>query len=335
MIETLKGQVQLYACGGGGLNIGQRLEKHRGKREVGFAALDIAYIDTSRSNLRDSIKSENGYLLEGLDGSGKVRSENHQEIGNNTRAVLQQFKPADLNIVLSTAAGGSGSVIAPLIVSELLAQDKAVVVIAVGSAASQLDADNSLKTLKSYEAIAKKREAPVVMYYVQNSATCTREQADVAACQAIMALCLLFSRENRELDSRDLYNFLRFSSKVSSFPPQLACLSLVEHTNDLSKLDLGNVISVATLAQDGSDTQLTPVPQYQTVGFLPPHVEPDVLNRMPMHFITSDGLLMNVAKNFSQLLGDLQEANTARLQQRGGKGMLERHDVATDDGLVL
>lgn len=48
MTDSIKGQVRIYACGGGGLNIGQRLEKHRGVTEAGFAVPQIAYIDTSQ-----------------------------------------------------------------------------------------------------------------------------------------------------------------------------------------------------------------------------------------------------------------------------------------------
>ena len=78
--KTPKGKVKLYACGGGGINIGHLFEQHRGKSEAGFAQIDVTYIDTSRSNVKAGITADNLYLLEGLDGSGKLRAENHKVI---------------------------------------------------------------------------------------------------------------------------------------------------------------------------------------------------------------------------------------------------------------
>ena len=103
---TRKGKVMVWACGGCGTNIGMQLEKHRGVSEEGFAELDIAYLDTSRANMRDIVRSENCFILDGLDGSGKVRAENHGEISDKIKAILQKFKPGDLNVVVSSASGG-------------------------------------------------------------------------------------------------------------------------------------------------------------------------------------------------------------------------------------
>lgn len=327
-----RGQVRIYACGGGGLNIGQQLEKHREDTEAGFANLSVTYVDTSRSNLRPSIDAAYCYMLEGLDGSGKVRSENHTLINKHTESILEKFPPMDLNVVLHTAAGGSGSVIAPLLVSSLLEDDKPVIVIAVGSADTRLDAENTLKTLKSYESIARLRDAPVVMFYVQNGNGTSREDADHRVRKVIMSLCLLYSRENRELDSRDLRNFLRFSDKVTSFGAQLTSLSLVEKTNDFSNIELGNIISVATLANEGESTSLSKLPEYQCVGFLPEAVVKEVHERVPLHFITSDGIFTHVAAYLSELLTQVDASKTKR---NNSKGVLSATDNAADSGLVL
>lgn len=327
-----KGQVRIYACGGGGLNIGLQLEKHRGVAESGFANCSITYIDTSRSNMRSGMEAAHTYLLDGLDGSGKVRSENHAVIDRHIASILETFAPLDLNIVLHTAAGGSGSVIGPLLTSAMLAKDVPVLVMAIGSADTRLDAENTLKTLKSYEAIAHMRKAPVVMFYHQNGAGVTRESVDSRIKEVAMALAMLFSREHSELDSKDLRNFLRFSEKVTSFAPQLTALSLVEKTNDLSALNLGNVIAVATLANQGEATSITPLPEYQCAGFLPEAVVKDVHTRMPMHFVLSDAVLTGVATRLNELLVQI---DTAKATRHNSKGVLSATDSAVDSGLVL
>ena len=69
-------KVRLYGCGGAGVNIVSNYAT-RGK-EPGCAELIPSLIDTSASNLRSrEVPEESVYQVEGLDGSGKIRSENH------------------------------------------------------------------------------------------------------------------------------------------------------------------------------------------------------------------------------------------------------------------
>lgn len=325
----IKGRVRIYACGGAGINIGQLFEEFRGKPGTAFAEVDIVYIDTSRSNLRSSIDPKFCYMLDGLDGSGKIRSENHVAISERVLDILQQFKPADLNIVLHSAAGGSGSVIAPSLVSELLHREIPVIVTAVGSSDARLDAENTLKTLKSYEAIAQRRKAPVVMSYVQNSLSTPRSIADKHIESVIMALCMLYSRENRELDSKDLFNWLRFD-RVTSFHPQLVSLTMVQGNNKIS--DLGNVISVATLVTNDASATLADMPEVQYVGYLPEETQPEVAAKTPIHFVTADGIFPEIVKVLNGTIGSFTETQAARVKK---VAILTHADTPTDSGLVL
>lgn len=329
MNDTQKGRVVLYACGGGGINIGLRLEKYRGHQEAGFAQLETVYIDTSRSNLNRSVDQDNCYLIEGLDGSGKIRAENHQEISQRIRDILQTHKPGDVCIVLSTAAGGSGSVIAPSLVSELLAKEVPVIAVTIGNADTRLEAENTVKTLKSYEAVAKLRKAPVVMAYVQNDDETPRSKADAYVESVIVSLCALYSRENRELDSKDLFNWLRFD-RVTSFQPQLSSLTILDVGTRVS--ELGHIISVATVAGEGDPTKLETRPEYQCVGFLPADADVSVLKTSPLHFVTSDGILPRVVASLQKLLVEMEETRSARVAKQA---ILSNDDRPTENGLIL
>lgn len=324
-----KGKVRLYAAGGCGMNIGAALEEFRDKTEAAFAALDIVYVDTSKSNMRPEIDAKNCYLLEDIDGSGKVRSENHQVISTHVRAILQRFQPADLNIVMHSSAGGSGSVIGPLLVSELLESGVPTIVVTIGSADTVLDAQNTLKTLKSYEAIARMRQAPVIMTYIQNSTALSRDDADTHATSTIMALCVLFSRQNHELDSKDLFNFLRYD-RVTSFPVQLASLTLIEGSQQVG--NLGNIITVASLVKPQSPSALPEMPEVQYVGYLPADASNKILANAPLHFITSDGILPEAAARLNKLLTDQSKAQAARVSKAS---ILSTSDQSTGTGLVL
>jgi len=337
-MSTPKGEVLVICCGGAGWNIGNQLEKHKGQVEDGFAMLQVVYVDASKSNSHKHINSDNSYVLEGLDGSGKVRRENHAEISRHIRAILQKFPSADLTIVLSSTGGGSGSVIAPLIMSELLEQNTPTVCIAIGGIESALAAENTLKTLKSYESIAGLRKLPVVMYYVQNKNVTSRDDpdprivADRGIIEIITGLCVLFSRENLELDSKDLAHWLNFNKVTSFKTPQLVALSLIEKTDDIPS-NIGNIISVATLAVEGMTTPFPITPDYQCNGYIPESCTDTLKGRIPMHFVTSDGIIKGEYNHLSKILADAAARQKARLASESILTKVDQPD--TDTGLVL
>lgn len=330
MTEKLKGRVRVFACGGAGVNIGKHIERFRGNEEAGMAVVEVSYIDTSKSNLGAEIPEHAIYLLKDLDGSGKIRKENYQQISAHTRDILQRHEPQDLSIVVSSAAGGSGSVIAPSIVSELLERDLPVVVILIGAGDTRLDIENTIKTIKSYEAISKLRGKPVVVKYLQNSINTPRSQVDTICLQTISALLTTFSRENTELDSKDLFNFLNFH-RATTFPAQLAALNT--YSAEMPAEHSGEVVSVVTLAREGEDTSLAPLtPDYQAVGFLPADTNERILNAAPLNLVITTDLLVTTAKQLNGRLQELEQAQRARVATAS---ILSDKDSATDTGMVL
>ena len=330
-----QGLVRVYACGGAGINIASLLEKHRNNDDVGAAKLHITYIDTSKSNLarnRHSIADEHIYVIDGLDGSGKIRAENYEAITSHAKDVLQAHKPMDLNIVISSAAGGSGSVIAPTIVGELLDRKVPTIVLMVGSTATRLDAENTLKTIKSYESIAQRKKAPVVAIYAENSANVTRGDVDESLKYAVLTLAILYSRQNHELDSQDLFNWLRYD-RVTSFDPQLAALTIRDGRDlNASLSDLGHVISVATLGSSPDQVYFPTTPDYQCAGFLPESSSDRFKERCPFNYIVSDGIFPDIHARLNSFLKDLSEGTAARIVKRN---IVSRDDDATETGLIL
>lgn len=330
MIEKPKGHVQLYACGGAGVNIGKQFEQFRGSNEVGCAVMDIVYIDASRANISENVPEKFCYLLKGVDGSGKIRRENYQAIADHTREILQLHAPKDLSIVVSSGSGGSGSVIAPSIVSELLERGEQVVVILIGSTDTKLDIDNTLKTLKSYDAIVKKHNKPVVMGYLENnSKTSPRSAVDQAVSRIISSLSYLYSRENDELDSRDLHNWINFNI-TTAYQPQVAALGIYEGA--IPEEVRGSIISVATLATRGEDTFLGFIPDYQCVGLKPDQVNKSLQDIPQLHFVTTSNIAAQAASNLNAKLDELNKAQRARVA--AGSIVTDNDDV-TDNGLVL
>ena len=331
---TQKGKIRIYACGGTGTNIGLLLEKYRNGNYPGFSNLDITYIDTSKSNGRTHIDDIHFYKIgeksgKELDGSGKLRSENSDLIDESSLDILQKFPPADLNIVISSAGGGSGSIISPCLARDLLNADAPVISLLIGSTDTRLDCENTLKTIKTYESMVKRCKKPIVMMYMQNSLEYQRDAVDNSMVNAIVSLSALFSRENLEIDSKDLFNWLRFD-RVTTYQSQLASLTLLINTD--TPKEIGNIISVATLVRTGMNTVFPITPDYQCSGFFPETIDSTVLEKAPVHYVVSDGIISTVAKRLNDLIADMQKAQNARIKVTA---TLTDKDEPTDSGLVI
>lgn len=328
---TLKGKVRVFACGGAGTNIAYQLEATRGKLEAGFAQLEITYIDTSRSNLIDKkIDDSHTFLLEGLDGSGGVRKTNYTTIAENIKKILIEHPAQDLNIILSSGGGGSGSVIAPTLASELISKDIPTIIFLVGSSDTRKDIENTINTMKSYDGIRNARNAPVVVYYEENSKETPKPVVDKNIYSAIISLLVLYSRENKALDSQDLKNWLRFDNGVTSFEAQVAGMKIVSSAADLTAY--GNVISVATLNVEGKEEALDVTPDYQCDGFVSQEIDERVVSSLPRHFVTIEGYIAQHANALQKKLKALEEAQAAR---KAHQNILSSNDNVTDNGIVL
>lgn len=327
-----KRNVRVFGLGGGGTNITYRLEGlAKSPDQPGFANLLTCYVDTSRSNMRHDIPSNQVYLVAGVDGSGKIRAEHSNEINDRAKEILQQFKPGDLSILIGTAAGGTGSVMLPILARELLARELPVIAIVVGDTSTTLDAKNTINTIKSLESIAQKTGAPLAMHYLANSDDLPREEIDKRVKSLVTMLTALYSGENRELDSRDLFNWLRFNNRnVTTFGEQLVTLHLLSADDDVS--DLGNVISVATLATEGQATVFSPRPEYQAVGYLPASMPDSISKASPHHFVTADGEVPEIIADLQNIISEATDRQAARLNR---KSVLTRNDNIDDTGLVL
>jgi hypothetical protein len=281
--------------------------------------------------LDNTVSPEYCFLFQDVDGSGKIRRENHEIIRDTTRKILQQFQPQDINIVISSASGGSGSVLSVSLVAELLEQDKQVIVILVGATDSSLEIENTLKTIKSYESISKLKEKPVVASYYQNSKDSPRDKVDNSIVAMVASLSTVFSRENKELDTQDLYNFINFQ-RVTSFKPKLVGLSVHIGPINLESEYTTNVCSVACVTTQGSDTTLDFTPEYKTVGYLRENVVAEISSATPINLLTHYDSFTGVAKELQTRLDEYEKIKNARVET---KSILTANDKPTSDGLIL
>lgn len=320
--------MRVYACGGLGMNLGVMLSAYP-NTEAGFSNLSVTYVDTSLSNLKEGVDAESVYVMKDMDGLGKIRREGAEQITKAALDILQRFKPLDVNVVLSSGSGGSGSVIAPNLVRHLLEKDQQVIVITVGSINTHLEAQNTLNTLKSYEGIAKVTEKPVVMKYLENSEVAPRKLVNQHIVDIINDLRVLYSGQNAELDSRDLYNWVRFE-RSTTHGAKLAALSLLGGAEiDVSRL--GNLISVATVSSEEKDATLPGYVEYRCNGFVAGELSELLSAQDPLHFVVSDGPVTDIAKHLNQVLSEMESQRDARVMT---DSLLDKGDRTEDNGMV-
>ena len=322
-------KIAIYACGGCGINLGSVFLRYEGQEDSGFAQINSYFIDTSKSNIIHSkVPEDKLYLVDGLDGSGKRRETNYQALAENSKRIIHQFKPGDINIVLHSASGGSGSVMGPILVSELLDRKLPTIVVLVGGTSSRIETDNTIKTLKSYEMISRKRNSPVIAAYRENSPTKNRGDVDSEIQTIVMVTAALFSGQNRELDASDLKNFLNYNS-VTSYTPKLTFFDFFAKDIILNKEE--SLISLVTLVDTETPSDVHIPVEYQAVGFLPESTKQAIGVSLPIHACTISGFFIKVVERLEDKLGDFDAARQVAVEKP-----IVGHDADhTSEGLIF
>jgi hypothetical protein len=321
--------MKIYAVGGMGINVGKQFVKYDGKEAEGFATIETVFIDTSKSNVGQDIPEKNLYLVEGLDGSGKVRASNYQALVDCSKDILLKHRPGNVNVLLHSAGGGSGSTASPVLASELLARGELVIVACTGSTSSRIETENTLKTLKSYEAIAQKRETPLICIYRENNSEKPRSVVDAELQQMVIILAAIFSGQNKELDQSDLRNFLNYH-KVTSYPAKLSQLEIFTHGINLPKGH--TLVSLATLFNEKTSPEVELHPEYQATGWIHPEAEAALNVALPVHAAVISGHFNGVAERLTKRLESFDEVRKTIVE----KSILGKDaSSAEDDGVIL
>lgn len=319
-----KGKVTIYGTGGCGINLAKQFYRNT-QPQVGVADVTVCFADTSRSNITADMSVEDCFILPDVDGSGKIRKENYEAISQVVQQIPLMFKPGDLNIVISSASGGSGAMISSLLVRQLLAGGHPTIAIIVGSFESLITADNTMKTIKSLDAIARGVGAPVVLSFENNADNTRRDEVDKSVMTTVNLLCRLASREHAELDTADLKNWLRYE-RHTDVPAQLSMLEIVTSAETAQQLNAP--ISIASLVTRHSKIGSIGA-DYQCTGYFTEETKPNGVEEI--HYL--------VGIDDVKLLVSTINENVTRLEQkrasRAKTSALVSNDQVDDNGIVL
>lgn len=325
------GKLVVYLCGGTGVNIAEPLKNLLQSLEdkKGMAEVDIVLIDTSTSNLTEANSKDKLYLFSGIDGGGKDRAYVYPIVSPKAFEIIQKFPAGDMNIVVSSLAGGSGNAIAVALMRELLKQDYVAIAVGITATASKIEVENTIDSMASYEGLAKTLKKSVVLAPFHNTGNAGGESfANVNGLVAnlIVLLAVLSSRQNHGLDTQDLYNWINYDG-VTDVAPRL--MGLINTTGKNPILDGCVPLTVATLATNGEDTTPGWSPDYQAVGFVNNNCTAVVSS--PAHFVIADGVVQHIYDHVNEQAKVLERNAQGRSMS---KQLIGSADSA-EDGVVM
>lgn len=322
--DVPKGKVRLYGCGGAGTNLVKGFYDIAITPEL--ADITVCMLDTSLSNIGRNVDPANYFVIPDVDGSGKIRKENYAEISSMIKQIPLQFKPEDLNIVVMSGSGGSGSVFGPLLVGELLASNANVIAVVVGSYESLIAAENTYKTLLSIDSISKKNKIPAVTAFYNNKDNSLRKDVDAQVVETISLLSILASRRHREMDTADVHSWLRYD-RTTTVPAQLALLDITDKLDEVR--NIAYPVSIATLVKDGESTAIGSIgADYQATGYSDP--KGPIAEFGELHFVIGVNDVQSLLAEAAAKVAELTERKNAR-----PKVIAADISTANDDGMLL
>lgn len=327
--------VVVYACGGAGINICKDFYFLEESKEPGFSTLRTVMVDTSTSNVpQDVIGTKNFIHTKDITGnlakgSGKIRAENYEAVSVQLDELIKSTKPGDVNVIVHSTSGGTGSTVGNMLVSSLLGQGRNVVVLMVGSASCRQEIVNSISTIKSYQAIASKRKRPVAAYYLSNDEL-SMEKVDNAVKLMISMISMIWSDQNHGLDQQDLTNFLNYE-KVTQHQPALVGVDAWVGEDKIEKMDEGRMItSLLTIVREGEDPKPEVTVGYHCYGYMSQAASESLKLETPLRVCTIQGYFGRVVKDLEAKLKAFDDAvKNTKLHH------VEVVEDTEDDGLIL
>lgn len=308
----------LIFAGGTGLNIATKL-----------VDLDnIHCFDTCDKNVVDAHRSANVVLTKGTRGAGKNRRMILPAIKSQIPELMATLPEADFYIVVFSMGGGSGSVLAPLIIGKLVERKAAFVSFVIGAMESTDVLGNAVDTMKTLESIAVKKNLPIVVNYTPNVNGRTFDDINDEIADKIRKVVFLTNQNHSRLDVHDINNWVRFTDKHDYLIPQICELHIETARKDAESVP--EPISIASLYLDPTREYAYGTPVVRTTGI----IKADDLDATDeqIHFVINSVGVVEIMK--SMLDAKLEQTRQqAKFVQRNP--IVDPDDMVDDDGMVV
>lgn len=306
---------RIYYCGGFGFNIGSK---------VGATFPGACFLDSSDANLKDkSIPADRIYLIPGTDGAGGDQAFMMPHARAHADEMIAKFEPAEFNVVVIGAGGGSGATIGIQLVRKLLAAGYPTAVLVVTGTDTTRRLRNTLNVIKNLEATALAAKLPVIAAFTDNTSERSTDEEVVFQIDALVALT---DQQNARLDTRDIENWVQYN-KVCAVEPQLSRLYISTTRQDAAAVL--EPISTASLYVDPDKYVPFGNAFVGTVGFPTNDAKMDFDQ---LHFVINSIGIQNL---MDQLEEDRVKLTTVQSSYRQRRAIITADDKLTDDGFSV
>lgn len=253
----------LYGCGGAGLTI---IDEYAKNGSLSGYVNKIVGLDASNAN-KVTADNLNVYYLPDANGSGGFRGKNIKDYPDFIRNVLAENKPEDINIIVYSGSGGSGSGIGPLLHRHMLEKHIPAVSMVIGDSSTYQELVNSVGTIRSLYQQCKLGHPVVYMYYDNN---CGRTQGEINTdvCSAIDACVVTLSTMNQRVDKSDIENLFFFNDVIPGVDPILSKLDFAAGPD--IRYDRRPVASISLYSDINDIKQEFPDLLYRKAGIFAP-----------------------------------------------------------------
>jgi hypothetical protein len=246
-------KIILHGVGGCGISVLSKLAGILNEEIDGLCSIVYHTVDTTDKNFKyvsDKFPENNLFKVtpkklsdDFIDGSGGDRSLNPDSIIESVkkylddRSYLNKAK-GEIHLVIFSTSGGSGSIIGSMILKGLLEKNIPVIAAVVADENSILAVNNTVKTIKSLDGIAKHTKKPIPVFYENNtrySKNLDQAYEDVETSILMLIQTLrTFNGDIKDIDFQDLVSLISPTNK--DFELQNTIYNLAINLGDI-KLD--------------------------------------------------------------------------------------------------
>lgn len=311
-----------HFCGGGAINLSDQVVSPIADLGPGFADIVFNYLDTSEANISKiepkgdfwKIKtSQHGKAS--IDGSGGERKTHAADIQLSVKEYLDSKKylkvnPNEFHVVLCSFSGGSGNIIASVLIASLLSANLPTVVVGIGDSSNGLYTINSLNTLASLNQIALRTNKPLGIIYVNNHGLGGGDpkkgilEANKLLKSYIAALAIFASGTNEDLDNQDIRGLLD-QSHYTTLGIKPGIYGLQFFTKDVLKLEHATPTVGRTLTIQDVDFSINVPLLHHKVGYVSDEEAIEAYkDQFPLHMVMFSNFFNTEEENLKQLSDD-------------------------------
>jgi hypothetical protein len=253
-----------------------------------------------------------------INGSGGERKTNAKEIIGSVKEFLDNDGISEkvtgvYHLVVFSAAGGSGSVIGPMIIKNLLERRIPVIAVLVGDSSNGLSAINTLNTIATINNIAVGSDSALSVMYINNknfntgSVMHAREAADKAIFNSLSALALFLNGMNTDLDSQDLLSIIdQTAYSTIQIKPGLYALSTFSKEVSLPQGVIPTVGRSLTIPGISPDVGINLL-HHKTGTVIDVNASAIYKEQFPLHLVTAANFFVIEEQNLKSLTDEYQK----------------------------